>query len=138
MVHGGGFDVIIGNPPYVEYKDVRGQYTVKDFVTEDCKNLFAYVLERSARLTPSNSRIGMIVPLSAFSTDRMIPLITEIKGTSSTCHIANFSWRPGKLFDGVNLQLSIAMIQRGLSPARGYRLRPARESETMPWAAIWA
>jgi len=26
----GGFDVIIGNPPYVEYSKVRNMYTVKD------------------------------------------------------------------------------------------------------------
>ncbi len=53
----------------------------------------------------------MIIPLSAFSTDRMIPLITHLKSTSSKLSIANFSWRPGKLFDGVNLQLSI-LLQR--------------------------
>ena len=111
MSHG-GFDVIIGNPPYVEYKDVCGQYAVRHFDTSDCKNLFAYLLERSARLTPDDSRIGMIVPLSAFSTDRMVTLIAEIKSHSSMCHIANFGWRPGKLFDGVNLQLSIILQQR--------------------------
>src|SRR4030067_2339993 len=42
-----GFDVIIGNPPYVEYKDVRSAYTVQNFTTEECSNLFAFVLERS-------------------------------------------------------------------------------------------
>jgi len=112
----GGFEVIIGNPPYVEYKDVTIQYTVKGFTTENCQNLFAYVLERSFRLTPNDSRIGMIVPLSAFSTDRMIPLITEIRTTASACHVSSFSWRPGKLFDGVNLQLSIVLLQRGSTP----------------------
>jgi hypothetical protein len=115
IMRSGGFDVVIGNPPYVEYKDVCGQYTIRHFETSECKNLFAYVLERSARLAPDNSRIGMIVPLSAFSTDRMIPLIADIKTHSSACHIANFGWRPGKLFDGVNLQLSIVLIQRGKS-----------------------
>jgi len=123
IMHGGGFDVIIGNPPYVEYKDICGQYTVNGFVTEGCKNLFAYVLERSARLTPERSRVGMIVPLSAFSTDRMIPLISEMKRASSTCHVSNFSWRPGKLFDGVNLQLSIALLQRGIDPTTIFSTR---------------
>lgn len=123
IMSGGGFDVIVGNPPYVEYKDVSNQYTVRGFATEDCKNLFAYVLERSSRLTPNGSRIGMIVPLSAFSTDRMIPLIAEIRTTASACHVSNFSWRPGKLFDGVNLQLSIAMLQRGSTPTSLYSTR---------------
>ncbi|HUT58507.1 MAG TPA: DNA methyltransferase [Phycisphaerae bacterium] len=123
IIQAGGFDVIIGNPPYVEYKDVCSQYTVTGFSTEKCKNLFAYVLERSARLTCDMSRIGMIVPLSAFSTDRMIPLIAELKATSSICHISSFSWRPGKLFDGANLQLSIALIQRGKCPTTIFSTR---------------
>ncbi len=123
IMHTGGFDVIIGNPPYVEYKDVSGQYTVRGFKTHECSNLFAYVIERATRLTPNAARIGMIVPLSAFSTDRMIPLIAEIKTTSSTCHISNFSWRPGKLFEGVNLQLSIALLHREAPPTTIYTTR---------------
>ena len=111
ILHGGGFDVIIGNPPYVEYKDVCNAYRIRNFTTEDCSNLFAFVLERCTKLTRSGGEVGMIVPLSAFSTDRMIPLITHLKANSGQLKVANFSWRPGKLFDGVNLQLSI-LLQR--------------------------
>jgi len=107
----GGFDVIIGNPPYVEYKDVKAEYQIRGYKTETCSNLFVYVLERCTQLSRQGSEIGMIIPLSAFSTDRMIPLITHLKSTSTKLSIANFSWRPGKLFDGVNLQLSI-LLQR--------------------------
>ena len=31
----GGFDAIIGNPPYVEYAKVRKKYTVRSYETED-------------------------------------------------------------------------------------------------------
>jgi len=55
------------------------------------------------------------VPLSAFSTDRMVPLISHLKETSTQLKLANFSWRPGKLFDGVNLQLTI-LLQKVASP----------------------
>ncbi len=109
ILNGGGFDVIIGNPPYVEYKEVRSAYEVRGFTTEDCSNLFAFVLERCTKLSHSGSEVGMIVPFSAFSTDRMIPLITHLKNSSGWLKIANFSWRPGKLFDGVHLQLSILL-----------------------------
>ena len=111
ILSSGGFDVVIGNPPYVEYKDVCGAYQIRNFTTEECSNLFAFVLERCAKLSRSGSAVGMIIPLSAFSTDRMIPLITHLKTHSSRLKIANFSWRPGKLFDGVHLQLSI-LLQR--------------------------
>ncbi len=113
IVRNGGFDVIIGNPPYVEYKDVKADYQVRCYKTETCSNLFVYVLERCTQLSRSGSEVGMIIPLSAFSTDRMIPLITHLKSTSSKLCVANFSWRPGKLFDGVNLQLSILLQKVG-------------------------
>jgi hypothetical protein len=113
ILQGGGFDIIIGNPPYVEYKDVKGDYQIRNYKTESCSNLFVYVLERCTQLSHVESDIGMIVPLSAFSTDRMIPLITHLKSTSKKLHVAHFSWRPGKLFDGVNLQLSILLQKVG-------------------------
>jgi len=113
IVSNGGFDVIIGNPPYVEYKDVKDAYQLRGYKTETCSNLFVYVLERCTQLSRSGSEVGMIIPLSAFSTDRMIPLITHLKSTSNKLYVANFSWRPGKLFDGVNLQLSILLQKVG-------------------------
>jgi hypothetical protein len=113
----GGFDVVIGNPPYVEYKDVWSTYRVRNFRTEGCGNLFAYFVERCATLGHTATRVGVIIPLSAFSTDRMTPLIQHLKGTSSSLRIGNFGWRPGKLFDGVNLQLSILMQEIGQPPA---------------------
>ena len=108
-----GFDVIIGNPPFVEYNKVKEDYTIKGYETKNCGNLFAYTLERCASLGYLSSLVGMIVPISAFSTDRMIPLIKNLKHHSSSLHIANFSWRPGKLFDGVNLPLSIVLQALG-------------------------
>lgn len=113
IVSNGGFDVTIGNPPYVEYKDVKDDYQLRGYNTETCSNLFAYVLERCTQLSRSGSEVGMIIPLSAFSTDRMIPLITQLKTNSNKLRVANFSWRPGKLFDGANLQLSILLQKVG-------------------------
>ena len=54
----GGFDVIIGNPPYVEYKDVRSTYQVVGSSMAECGNLFAYVLERCAVCGHEGARVG--------------------------------------------------------------------------------
>jgi hypothetical protein len=70
ILNGGGFDVIVGNPPYVAAAKVRRSYTVKNLVTADCSDIYAWVLERSQNLLRTNGRTGMIVPLSlGFSGD---------------------------------------------------------------------
>src|SRR6266567_500293 len=43
----GGFDVIIGNPPYIEYSKVRAHYQTTDYETSSCGNLYAAVIERA-------------------------------------------------------------------------------------------
>jgi hypothetical protein len=64
----GGFDAIVGNPPYVAAE--RAGYRVKGFVTAGCPDVYAWVLERAAQLLRPGGRSGMIVPLSlAFSGD---------------------------------------------------------------------
>ncbi len=65
----GGFDVIIGNPPYVEYKNVRDLYVVKGYRTEACGDLYAFVMERARALLGPRATMGMIVPVSIVSTD---------------------------------------------------------------------
>lgn len=112
----GGFDVVIGNPPYVEYKEVVSVYATKQLKTQSCSNLFAFTIERTNEIAKKTGLMGMIIPLSAFSTDRMTPLIDDLKRTSASLHISHFGWRPAKLFDGVNLQLSIVIQKYGAPP----------------------
>jgi hypothetical protein len=70
ILQDGGFDVIIGNPPYVSAAKARKAYTVKNLATADCSDIYAWVLERSANLLRERGRSGMIVPLSlGFSSD---------------------------------------------------------------------
>jgi hypothetical protein len=70
ILQNGGFDVIIGNPPYVSAAKARKAYTVKNLATADCSDIYAWVLERSANLLREHGRSGMIVPLSlGFSSD---------------------------------------------------------------------
>ena len=100
IVHGnGGFDVIIGNPPYVEYSKTKNSYSIDNYKTEKCGNLYAFVLERCLSLVRSDSYIGMIVQLPIVCTDRMIPAQNIL--TSRQTWIETFDDRPGKLFDNL-------------------------------------
>ena len=66
----GGFNVIIGNPPYVAAVKVRKYYDVKNLLSLRCPDIYAWVLERNQALLRNQGRTGMIVPLSlGFSSD---------------------------------------------------------------------
>ncbi len=109
-----GFDVIIGNPPYVEYSSVKKQYQIYDYKTEECGNLYAFVLERCQSLLANDGVIGMIVPLSGHSTDRMKSLVTEFYDAYAGRFIVNLSGdaNPSRLFPGVKFRLSILFVSQ--------------------------
>lgn len=70
IITSGGFDVIIGNPPYISAAKVRKQYALKNYQTASCSDVYASVIERCKNLLKQDGRSGMIVPLSlTFSGD---------------------------------------------------------------------
>lgn len=97
----GGFDVIIGNPPYVEYSKVKKEYEVINYSCLSCGNIYAIVIENSLDLCNDNGRFGMIVQNSIVSTDRMLPIIDHIQAKWNLV-VSNFDDRPAKLFTGMN------------------------------------
>ncbi len=109
IMSGGGFDVIIGNPPYVEYRQVRKGYTVSEFATLDCGDLYAYVLERSYGLSP-RGRLGMILPVSIMSTDGFHSLRRLLNESSRVQFFQAFAERPSKLFTGVEKRLCVYLL----------------------------
>jgi hypothetical protein len=111
----GGFDVVVGNPPYVEYgTKLKAVYTLKDYLTLECGNLHAYVAERCFKLISGNGLIGLIIPLPSISTSRMVSLQNMIKPKPKkkgrNVWISAFDERPSSLFDGVDQRLIIELI----------------------------
>ena len=113
IIKNGGFDVIIGNPPYVEYSKVKKEYTIQEYVTESCGNLYAYFLERSFATLNNGCRMGMIIQLPIVCTDRMKPLQKECLRCNKNTWFANFDDRPARLFDGLeHIRASILITQK--------------------------
>ena len=115
IIHGnGGFDVIIGNPPYVEYSKVRKNYILNNFRCLNSGNLYAYVIERTLNISHMNSRNGMIVQMSAFCTPRMKSFQKVWFANASFASLAFFDDRPGKLFDNLqHIRVVIPILQKG-------------------------
>ena len=104
----GGFDVVIGNPPYVETSKVS-EYNLSDYKTIGAGNLYANCVERSLEILTPNGRFGVIVPLSGFSTSRMDEYQNLITSRFTFNCLSFFSGdaHPSVLFDGVKYRLSI-------------------------------
>jgi hypothetical protein len=100
----GGFDVIIGNPPYLEMRQIS--YDINSLATRDSNAIHSMCIERSDQLLNINGSMSMILPLSLICTQRMT-LVQEIIEKNRATWYSNFSWRPGKLFDQVNRALTI-------------------------------
>ena len=113
----GGFDVIIGNPPYVEYSKVAYRLSAPSYSTLSCSNLHAFVAERSYYIGCYNSKIGLIVPLPSINTTRMQPLQKIIKPDKcNSIWISSYDERPSNLFNGVDQRLIIEIISKGTFP----------------------
>ena len=105
-----GFDVVIGNPPYVELASVSN-YKISDSKIESTGNLYSICAERFCSLMRT-SMLGIIVPISSVSTPRMTPMMRFMGCQFVDLWISNFAVRPGKLFTGVDMNLSIWIARR--------------------------
>ena len=116
----GGFDVVVGNPPYIENGNyskadltfIKRLKTIKNekekkkeeplfYYSKDCGNTHAYFIERSIKLLKQGGRFGFIVPIALVSTDRMDSIREFIHKNSLEAGYYNFDDRPGKIFSGL-------------------------------------
>lgn len=110
----GGFDVVIGNPPYVQYERVRQSYEIHGYSTLQTGNLSALTIERSLHLLAPGGRFGMIVPASVTCTDGYRSL-QQLLHKQQELHIASFSDQRGRLFALSHARLCIILAEKAPS-----------------------
>jgi hypothetical protein len=111
IMKAGGFDVIVGNPPYVEYRNVRDTYSIpsNQYASEPSGNLYAFCMERSCRLLKSGGWCGMIVPTAVLGLDETKALRDVLFNRFNRNWFSTYSIRPSKLFDGVDQRLCVCL-----------------------------
>jgi type I restriction-modification system DNA methylase subunit len=112
LMSGGGFDVVIGNPPYVE-EPAAPSSPLGGFLTAPCGDLYAYVCERAYSLLHDSGRIGLIVPISIFGTDGFKSLQDLTRQQLQHVWVSSYSNRPSQLFIGAQKRLTILIGQKG-------------------------
>lgn len=95
------FDLIIGNPPYVE----DGKSDLK--LSKRYGNIYANVLKNSAELLNKSGSLGFVIPLSYVSTPRMKTIRDDLFSDISEQYILSYSDRPDCLFKSVHQKLCI-------------------------------
>ena len=105
ILKAGGFDVVIGNPPYLELRQID-YAPPTNLASYQSKAIHAMCLERSLQLLNPHGCVSMIVPIALVSTQRM-QIVQSLLEKGRNVWYANYSWRPGKLFDTVNNALTI-------------------------------
>ena len=110
----GGFDVVIGNPPYLELREV--DYKMIGYTCIDTAAIHALCIERSAALLCNAGCMSMIVPLALPSTQRMKAVQNILERGNRNVWYGNFAWRPAKLFETVNRALTIFVMTPSDSP----------------------
>jgi type I restriction-modification system DNA methylase subunit len=95
IMKAGGFDAVIGNPPYVQSRSGRLAEIDKVYYTRRFKtvkyqiNTYGLFLERGLNLLRSNGQLGFIIPNYWLSTDSDKPLRNFLFLTNNVVEIAN-------------------------------------------------
>jgi len=121
----GGFDCVIGNPPYVLLQDAfrdprqltyfRATYTVSSFKL-DTYHLF---VEKGIRLTTSNGRCAMITPANFMTNNHLAGLRRFMLENSTLDHILVID---GGVFEGGKVDNAIFVVISGKPKSQSFNV----------------
>ncbi len=95
----GGFDVVIGNPPYIKTSLVS-DYTWVGYKTEKCPDLYAVCMERATTLINKTGRFAMIVMHSLCFSREFLSLREFLRSQLGDVWASSYAKRPDSLFAG--------------------------------------
>lgn len=123
----GGFDIVIGNPPYgskmseSEKKYCKRVYqaarTIKG-VQKGSQDSFVIFLNLGFNIAKTSGHINMIVPLSVTASEAMNGLHNIFVNYCDDIKVSSYGDRPRRIFECAEQQVSIVLFQKTLSKAK--------------------
>lgn len=109
-----GFDIVVGNPPYLEKSKLDQPVPRGSWVTAGCPDIYSWVAERALALRSPCGRLGVIIPVSVAAAEAFAPLRQEMKRRGLKLWTSHFANRPGQLFSGAQNRLTIVLASNDL------------------------
>jgi hypothetical protein len=119
----GGFDVVLGNPPYVRMEHLKAlkPYLEKRYeVVSDRADLYCYFFERGLRLMKPGGRLGFISSNTFFKTGSGKPLRDYLRREAIIEGVVDFG--DLQIFEGVTTYPAILTMKRGAA-SKAHELR---------------
>jgi hypothetical protein len=128
----GGFDVVIGNPPYVRMeliKPIKPYLEKKYVVAADRTDLYAFFLERGVGLLKEGGRLGFITSSTFFRTgsgEKLRTFLGDHVGIEAVIDIGD-----RQIFEGVTTYPAILTLRKG-KPKEGGTLSFLKIGDDLP------
>jgi type I restriction-modification system DNA methylase subunit len=109
-----GFDIVLGNPPYVRMellKDIKPWLEAHYAVASDRADLYAYFFELGVRLLAPGGRLGYISSSTFFRTGSGAPLRAYLAQKAQVESVVDFG--DLQVFDGVTTYPAIVTLRKG-------------------------
>lgn len=113
----GGFDVVLGNPPYVRMeliKPMKPWLEKRYEVVSDRADLYAYFFERGIKLLKPGGRLGFISSSTFFKTGSGAPLRVFLRTKATLETVVDFG--DHQIFEGVTTYPAILTMRAGAPP----------------------
>jgi type I restriction-modification system DNA methylase subunit len=106
----GGFDIIIGNPPYSAKQSTDNKYLTPFYKTVEYKcDLYAFFVERAYQLIKKNGTLGFIIPVSWMTNIYFRKLREFLINTKS---LKRINLIDGLVFESANIDTGILLLNK--------------------------
>jgi hypothetical protein len=116
----GGFDAVIGNPPYVRQEslsDFKAYFETHYEASDGVADLFAYFMEKAAKLLSPGGRFSYIISSSFLRTTYAEPLRRVLKKNAAVLRIVDFGGLP-VFANAKDTYVCIPLLAKGPQPYR--------------------